>query len=282
MNPPIEIETNRDGTVTRIEIPLAGNGDGPRLERRARDRCGRPAAGDARPGRRRRLRRDGSAPRTRRTSTSPRRVSSPLVFGFVLLFAFGLLLVSFRSIVIAVKAIVLNLLSVAAAYGVLVAIFQWGWGENLLDFQSNGGIANWLPMFMFVILFGLSMDYHVFILSRVREAYDRGLSTDDAVTLRDQVDGRRGHQRRDRDGRRLPRLHDPAARRPEGDGHRPRGRRPDRRDARPRRAPPGLDEAARRAPTGTSRAGSSGCRGSSTALGRARRPGRGQARSRAG
>ena len=108
--------------------------------------------------------------------------SMPMVFGFVLLFAFGLLLVSFRSIVIAVKAIVLNLLSVAAAYGVLVAIFQWGWGESLLDFQSNGGIANWLPMFMFVILFGLSMDYHVFILSRIREAYDRGLSTDDAIS----------------------------------------------------------------------------------------------------
>ena len=106
----------------------------------------------------------------------------PKVFGFVLLFAFGLLLVSFRSIVIALKAIVLNLLSVAAAYGLLVAIFQWGWGESLLDFKSNGGIANWLPMFMFVILFGLSMDYHVFILSRIREAYDRGLSTDDAIS----------------------------------------------------------------------------------------------------
>ena len=99
----------------------------------------------------------------------------------MLLFAFGLLLVSFRSIVIAVKAILLNLLSVAAAYGVIVAFFQWGWGEGLLDFHSNGGIANWLPMFMFVILFGLSMDYHVFILSRIREAYDRGLSTDKAI-----------------------------------------------------------------------------------------------------
>ena len=107
--------------------------------------------------------------------------SAPLVFGFVLLFAFLLLLVAFRSIVIALKAILLNLLSVAAAYGVLVAVFQWGWGENLLDFNSNGGIATWLPMFMFVILFGLSMDYHVFILSRIREAYDRGLSTDDAI-----------------------------------------------------------------------------------------------------
>ena len=83
---------------------------------------------------------------------------------------------------IAIKAIILNLLSVAAAYGVLVAIFQWGWGENLLNFQSNGGIANWLPMFMFVILFGLSMDYHVFILSRIRELHDRGLSTDRSIS----------------------------------------------------------------------------------------------------
>ena len=103
------------------------------------------------------------------------------MFGFVLTFAFILLLLSFRSIVIAAKAIVLNLLSVAAAYGVLVATFQWGWGENILDFQSNGGIGYWLPIFLFVILFGLSMDYHVFILSRVREAYDRGMKTEDAV-----------------------------------------------------------------------------------------------------
>jgi uncharacterized membrane protein YdfJ with MMPL/SSD domain len=89
--------------------------------------------------------------------------------------------VAFRSIVIAVKAILLNLLSVGAAYGVLVLTFQYGWGEKLLNFQSNGGIAYWLPIFLFVILFGLSMDYHVFILSRIREAYDRGLSTEEAV-----------------------------------------------------------------------------------------------------
>jgi RND superfamily putative drug exporter len=107
--------------------------------------------------------------------------SAPLVFGFVLLLAFLLLLVSFRSIVIAVKAVVLNLLSVGASYGVVIATFQWGWGENILNFHSNGGIAPWLPIFMFVILFGLSMDYHVFILSRVREAFDRGMTTEDAV-----------------------------------------------------------------------------------------------------
>jgi RND superfamily putative drug exporter len=106
---------------------------------------------------------------------------APIVFAFVLTFAFVLLLVAFRSVVIALKAIVLNLLSVGAAYGVLILTFQYGWGEGVLDFTSNGGIAYWLPIFLFVILFGLSMDYHVFILSRIREAYDRGLSTEDAI-----------------------------------------------------------------------------------------------------
>jgi uncharacterized membrane protein YdfJ with MMPL/SSD domain len=105
----------------------------------------------------------------------------PLVFAFVLGLAFLLMLVTFRSIVIPIKAIVLNLLSVGAAYGVLVLVFQNGWGEQLLGFESNGGVTNWLPLFLFVILFGLSMDYHVFILTRVREAYDRGMSTEDAV-----------------------------------------------------------------------------------------------------
>ena len=105
----------------------------------------------------------------------------PLVFAFVLGLAFILMLVTFRSIVIPLKAIVLNLLSVGAAYGVLVMVFQNGWGESLLGFESNGGVTNWLPVFLFVILFGLSMDYHVFILSRVRELYDRGMSTEDAV-----------------------------------------------------------------------------------------------------
>ena len=105
----------------------------------------------------------------------------PLVFAFVLSLAFMLLLVTFRSIVIAAKAIVLNLLSVGAAYGILVAVFQWGWGESALAFESNGAIASWLPLFLFVILFGLSMDYHVFILSRIREAVDRGKSTDEAI-----------------------------------------------------------------------------------------------------
>jgi uncharacterized membrane protein YdfJ with MMPL/SSD domain len=107
--------------------------------------------------------------------------SAPIVFAFVIAMAFILLLVTFRSVVIPLKAIVLNLLSVGAAYGVLVLVFQNEWAEGLLGFQSTGSIVPWLPMFLFVILFGLSMDYHVFIISRIREAFDRGMSTDEAV-----------------------------------------------------------------------------------------------------
>ena len=105
----------------------------------------------------------------------------PIVFAFVLGLAFLLLLAAFRSIVIPIKAILLNLLSVGAAYGVVVWIFQEGNLESLLGFESTGAVSSWLPLFLFVLLFGLSMDYHVFILSRIREAYDRGMSTADAV-----------------------------------------------------------------------------------------------------
>jgi uncharacterized membrane protein YdfJ with MMPL/SSD domain len=105
----------------------------------------------------------------------------PLIFAFVFGLAFLLMLLTFRSIVIPIKAILLNLLSVGAAYGVLVLVFQDGHGESLLGFTSNGGVASWMPLFLFVILFGLSMDYHIFILSRVREAYEGGMSTGEAV-----------------------------------------------------------------------------------------------------
>jgi uncharacterized membrane protein YdfJ with MMPL/SSD domain len=105
----------------------------------------------------------------------------PIVFGFVLTAAFLLLLVTFRSLVIPIKAIVLNLLSVGASYGVLTLVFQDGWGSSLLGFEPVGGIISWLPLFLFVVLFGLSMDYHVFILSRIREAALGGMSTEAAV-----------------------------------------------------------------------------------------------------
>jgi len=113
--------------------------------------------------------------------TQQMKTGLPYVIAFVLTFAFLLLLVAFRSLVVPIKAIVLNLLSVGAAYGVLVLVFQHRWAQGLLGFQSNGTIISWLPLFLFVILFGLSMDYHVFILSRVREGVDLGMSNDDAV-----------------------------------------------------------------------------------------------------
>ena len=105
----------------------------------------------------------------------------PIVIAFVLGLAFLLLLVTFRSVIVPLKAIVLNLLSVGAAYGVITWIFQDGHLEGLLNFESVGGITSWLPLFLFVILFGLSMDYHVFIISRIREAVDGGERTEDAV-----------------------------------------------------------------------------------------------------
>src|SRR3954462_4662233 len=180
MTRPIDVEISDSGTVARVTIPLVGKG----VDSKANAALAT-------------LREDvlpatiGKLPEAEYAVTGGTAASAdqnallkskaPIVFGFVLIFAFGLLLVSFRSIVIALKAIVLNLLSVGAAYGALVLIFQDGWGENLLNFNSNGGIAYWLPIFMFVILFGLSMDYHGFILSRGREAFDRGMKTEDAV-----------------------------------------------------------------------------------------------------
>ncbi|WP_030338672.1 MMPL family transporter [Streptomyces sp. NRRL S-1022] len=103
------------------------------------------------------------------------------VFAFVVVFAFLLMLLSFRSLTVAITSIVLNLLSVAAAYGILVAVFQHGWGASLVGAEGVGAIVTWLPLFLFVILFGLSMDYHVFVVSRIREARMRGRTTTDAI-----------------------------------------------------------------------------------------------------
>ncbi|HEU5263973.1 MAG TPA: MMPL family transporter, partial [Gaiellaceae bacterium] len=180
MRPPIRIDVNPSRTVARVTVPLVGDGTDAKSTaalRTLRDRI-LPATVGTLPNATYAVT-GGTAHSVDGNALLKR--SWPLVFGFVLTFAFLLLLVSFRSIVIALEAIVLNLLSVGAAYGVLVAVFQYGWGESLLNFRSNGGIASWLPIMMFVILFGLSMDYHIFILSRIREAYDRGLATEDAV-----------------------------------------------------------------------------------------------------
>ena len=98
---------------------------------------------------------------------------TPVVFAFVLGLSFILLLLVFRSIVVPLKAIAMNLLSVGAAYGVVVAVFQLGWGADFLGFSTVEKLEGWLPLFLFTILFGLSMDYHVFLLTRIRENYDR-------------------------------------------------------------------------------------------------------------
>ncbi|MDI2126591.1 MMPL family transporter [Yinghuangia seranimata] len=105
----------------------------------------------------------------------------PLVIGFVLLLTFVMMAFTFRSVVVALTAIAINLLSAMAAFGLLVAVFQHTWAEGLLDFTSNGTVIAWLPLFLFVVLFGLSMDYHVFVVSRIREAALTGMPTKKAV-----------------------------------------------------------------------------------------------------
>jgi uncharacterized membrane protein YdfJ with MMPL/SSD domain len=181
MYEPITVDTNQAVTVPRISIPIAGAGtDATSNEAVAalREEIVPATVGAL-------ANTEAGVTGTTAMSIdfkSAARSSVPWVFAFVLAFAFVLLLLSFRSLVIAAKAILLNLLSVAAAYGALVAVFQYGWGKNLLGFDYTGGVMVFMPITLFVILFGLSMDYHVFIISRIREAHDRGMSTEDAVS----------------------------------------------------------------------------------------------------
>jgi uncharacterized membrane protein YdfJ with MMPL/SSD domain len=177
---PITMDTNRNHTIANITVPILGNGTD------AQSNASLAA-----------LREDvlpqtvGALPNVESGVTGltaewqdakdQLKSKLPLVVAFVLLLAFALMLVAFRSIVVAIKAIVLNLLSVAAAYGVLVLVFQHGIGKGLLGFSSTAGIDPVTPLLLFVILFGLSMDYHVFIVSRIRETFDGGASMDDAI-----------------------------------------------------------------------------------------------------
>ena len=181
MHEPITVDVNKAGTIATIEVPVDGKGTDAASEAALatlRDDVV-PATVGGLPNAE-----VGVTGATAQSKDFNDKLSSvaPLVFGFVLLLAFGLMLFAFRSLVIAFKAIVLNLLSIAAAYGVMVLVFQHGWGKGFLGFESTAGIDAFLPIFMFVILFGLSMDYHVFIISRIREAYDRGMSTDQAIS----------------------------------------------------------------------------------------------------
>jgi uncharacterized membrane protein YdfJ with MMPL/SSD domain len=176
---PAEVEINPDHTVAKLNVALAGSGVDDKamksLEHLRGDVIpaafnGVHATADV----------TGAAAGTADFNETMR-TKTPIVFAFVLGLAFLLMLTTFRSIVIPIKAIILNLLAVAASYGLLKLVFQDGHGEKLLGFESNGAITSWLPLFLFVILFGLSMDYHVFILSRVRESWKGGMSSADAV-----------------------------------------------------------------------------------------------------
>ena len=171
MNQPITVSVNPAHTAAIFSVPLAGAGEDATSMRALatlRDEVIPRTLGEV-PGVQVAVTGDTAGTADFNALMGQRSV---WVFTFVLLLAFLLLLVSFRSLVIPVTAVILNLLSVAAAYGVVVALFQWGWGQSLLGFTSVHSIASWLPLFMFVVLFGLSMDYHVFILSRIRESYD--------------------------------------------------------------------------------------------------------------
>jgi uncharacterized membrane protein YdfJ with MMPL/SSD domain len=179
---PFTVITNPDRTVARIDFAIAGNGDDAASTaalHTLRDTVIPPIA--------------KTLPDTEVAVTGvtagtydfnrQMRDRLPYVFMFVLGLAFMLLLLTFRSLVIAATAVALNLLSVGAAYGILVLVFQHGWLSGVFGFQTNGAVVSWLPLFLFVVLFGLSMDYHVFILSRIKELRDRGTPTDEAIRL---------------------------------------------------------------------------------------------------
>ena len=181
-----------------------------------------------------------------------------LVVGFVVGVSVLLLGLMFRSVVVPVKAAVMNLLSIGAAYGVLTAIFQWGWGAELLGLDHAMPVSSWMPILLFAVLFGLSMDYEVFLLSRIREDWldtgdahgsvVRGLSVDGPGHLR----GRRDHGRRLPGLRQRGRRRGQAARARHGRRHRPR------RDACPDGPRPGHDDDARPSGTGGCLPGSTG------------------------
>jgi len=177
---PISTEINPAHTVETVSIPLQGNGSNGRSVaalRTLREQVIPATVGSVH---------GVEAAVTGETAgthdfNQQMKSHAPLVFAFVLALCFLLLLVTFRSLVIPIKAVLLNLLSVGAAYGLLVLVFQHTWAQGILGFHSNGAITSWLPLFMFVILFGLSMDYHVFILSRIKELVDGGMPTEEAV-----------------------------------------------------------------------------------------------------
>ena len=178
---PVTVSAHPDAGVLEIDVPLAGDG-ADATSVRALDTLRSevvPATVEQVPGAEAYV--GGNLAFSEDFNAQLNRSMAPVVV-FVLVLAFVLMLVAFRSVTIAAVSVLLNVLSMAASFGVMVAVFQHGWGASLVGGRGVGAIESWIPLFAFVILFGLSMDYHVFVVSRIREAHDRGLPTRDAVT----------------------------------------------------------------------------------------------------
>jgi uncharacterized membrane protein YdfJ with MMPL/SSD domain len=175
----VGVDVSRDGRTAVVSVPMPDHGVSAADHTIAalRDRVA-PTAAQVQAGAHAQV--TGEAARDA-DFTKRLKDRTPIVIAFVLALAFVLLLAAFRSVPLAATVIGLNLLSVGAAYGVLVAVFQHSWAESALNFTSTGSIVNWLPLFSFVILFGLSMDYTVLVLERIREARRAGLSPRDAA-----------------------------------------------------------------------------------------------------
>ena len=180
MHEPIQVTPHPEAGLLVVDVPLAGSGSDPtsvHALQTLRDDVV-PATFGQVPGAQTHV--GGQLAFSEDFNAQLQRSIAPVIV-FVMVLAFLLMLVAFRSVTIAAVSVLLNLLSMAAAFGVMVAVFQHGWGAGLVGGGDVGAIESWIPLFAFVVLFGLSMDYHVFVVSRVREAHDRGLSTRDAV-----------------------------------------------------------------------------------------------------
>jgi RND superfamily putative drug exporter len=177
---PIAITMHPGSNLIQLSVPLAGNGSDA-MSIRALDTLRDvivPATLGSVPGAQAYV--GGDLASSQDFNAQLRSAILPVI-AFVLVLAFLVMLVAFRSVTIAVVSVAMNVLSMAAAFGVMVAVFQHGWGAGLVGARGVGAIESWIPLFSFVILFGLSMDYHVFVVSRIQEAHDRGLSTKEAV-----------------------------------------------------------------------------------------------------
>jgi RND superfamily putative drug exporter len=180
VNPPLVVDVHPDSGVIEISVPLAGNGSDATSSRalHALRSDVVPATLGSVPGAEAYV--GGQLAFSEDFNTQLQHAIVPVII-FVLVLAFILMLAAFRSVAIATVSVLLNVLSMAATFGVMVAVFQHGWGADLVGGGDVGAIQSWIPLFAFVILFGLSMDYHVFVVSRIQEAHDRGLPTKEAV-----------------------------------------------------------------------------------------------------